>query len=403
MPDLIVKLGDKVIQKYLFDKEVMSIGRARDNDIVIENLSVSRNHVRIRRSDKKCILTDLNSANGTFVNNVRVNKIELFDGDTITIGRHTIQFENRKISDEQIISDAFGAERTMIVDRTPAARLVIEKGKQRGQEFRITKDETYVGRSSDNDICLHDWFVSKKHAMIFKQGTSFFIKDLKSWRGSMLNGKFTREASLKDGDTLQFGSTAMNFYIAGAPEMLQITGRVPHEIVEEETPFPEEEIAQEVEKVISDDMKETPSEELEEELRAEVEEVARMQAAWEQLTPEPESVALEEKILEKHEMVVEPFTEPGEPVKYRWGMEEVSLEPEPVSKPHEAHAEVVKKHMPEAGERVKPLEVPADLPKGVNPKEVEVWLKALHNPSRIIRKQAAQFLKKLTGKTYDYE
>ena len=158
-----------------------------------------------------------------------------------------------------------------------------------------------------------------------------------------------------------------------------------------------------MEKVISDDMKETPSEELEEELRAEVEEVAKMQAAWEQLTPEPESVALEEKILEKQEMVVEPFTEPGEPVKDRWGMEEVSLEPEPVSKPHEAHAEVVKKHMPEAGKRAKPLEVPADLPKGVNPKEVEVWLKALHNPSRIIRKQAAQFLKQLTGKTYDYE
>jgi hypothetical protein len=239
--------------------------------------------------------------------------------------------------------------------------------------------------------------------MIFKQGQSFFIKDLKSWRGSMLNGKFTREASLKDGDTLQFGSTVMNFYIAGVPEMLQITGRVPHEIVEEETPFPEEEIAHEVEKVISDEMIETPSAELEEELRAEEEEVAKMQAAWEQLAPESENVALEQKTLEKQEMVVEPFTEPGEPVKDRWGMEDVSLEPRSVSEPHEAHAEAVKEHIPEPGERAKPLEVPADLPKGVNPKEVEVWLKALHNPSQIIRKQAAQFLKKLTGKTYDYE
>jgi len=402
MPDLIVKLGDKIIQKYLFDKEIMSIGRARDNDIVIENLSVSRNHVRIRRSDKKYILTDLNSANGTFVNNVRVNKIELFDGDVITVGKHTIQFENKKISDEQLITDAFGAERTMIVDRTPSARLVIEKGKQRGQEFRIIKDETYIGRSSDNDICLHDWFVSKKHAMIFKQGANFFIKDLKSWRGSMLNGKFTREASLKDGDTLQFGSTSMNFYITGAPELLQIAGRVPHEIVEEETPFPEEEIAHEVEKVISDDMRETPSEELEEELRAEVEEVAKIQTPWEKPAPEHEGVALEEKMEEK-EMVVEPFTEPREPLKERWGKEEVTLEPEPVKKPPEARAEVVKEGMPEAVEKAKPLEVPADLPKGVSPKEVEVWLKALHNPSRIIRKQAAQFLKKLTGKTYDYE
>jgi pSer/pThr/pTyr-binding forkhead associated (FHA) protein len=393
MPDLIVKLGDKVIQKYLYDKEIVSIGRARDNDIVIENLSVSRNHARIRRSDKKYILTDLNSANGTFVNNVRVNKIELFDGDTITIGKHTIQFENKKISDEQLITDAFGAERTMIVDKTPIARLVIEKGKQKGQEFRINKDETYIGRSSDNDICLHDWFVSKKHAMIFKQGGNIFIKDLKSWRGSMLNGKFTRESSLKDGDTLQFGSTVMNFYVTGAPETLQITGRVPHEIVEEETPFPEEEIVQEVEKVISDNMRDTPSEKLEEELRVEQEEVSKMQASWEQ--PSPEGVAIEGKIIEKQEMVAEPFTEPGQPVKDKWGMEDVSLEPERVRKYPEAHAEEV--------EKAKPLEVPADLPKGVNPREVEVWLKALRNPSRLIRRQAAQFLKKLTGKTYDYE
>jgi pSer/pThr/pTyr-binding forkhead associated (FHA) protein len=403
MPDLNVKLGEKVIQKYLFDKEVMSIGRARDNDIVIENLSVSRNHARIRRSDAKYILTDLNSANGTFVNNVRVNKIELFDGDTITIGKHTIQFENKKISDEQLISDAFGAERTMIVDRTPAARIVIEKGKQRGQEFKITKDETYIGRSSDNDICLHDWFVSKKHAMIFKEGLSFFIKDLKSWRGSMLNGKFTREAPLKDGDTLQFGSTVMNFYITGAPEMLQITGRVPREIVEEETPYPEEDIAQEVEKVLSDEMKDTQSAELEEELRAEEEEVAKMQAAWEQLTPEPEKIPLEGEVQEQQKVVVKPFIAPVELVKDKWGMEEVTLEPKSISEPPEAHVKVEKEHMPEVREKAKPLEVPADLPKGVNPKEVEVWLKALHNPSRIIRKQAAQFLKKLTGKIYDYE
>jgi hypothetical protein len=219
----------------------------------------------------------------------------------------------------------------------------------------------------------------------------------------MLNGKFTREAPLKDGDTLQFGSTVMNFYITGAPEMLQITGRVPREIVEEETPYPEEDIAQEVEKVLSDEMKDTQSAELEEELRAEEEEVAKMQAAWEQLTPEPEKIPLEGEVQEQQKVVVKPFIAPVELVKDKWGMEEVTLEPKSISEPPEAHVKVEKEHMPEVREKAKPLEVPADLPKGVNPKEVEVWLKALHNPSRIIRKQAAQFLKKLTGKIYDYE
>ena len=63
MPELIVKLGDNVVQKYFFDKDVLSVGRARDNDIVIENLSVSRNHALVRLFDYNYILTELNSAN----------------------------------------------------------------------------------------------------------------------------------------------------------------------------------------------------------------------------------------------------------------------------------------------------------------------------------------------------
>ena len=42
MPELVLKLGDDVLEKFVFDKDIVSIGRARDNDIVIENLSVSR-------------------------------------------------------------------------------------------------------------------------------------------------------------------------------------------------------------------------------------------------------------------------------------------------------------------------------------------------------------------------
>ena len=51
MPELIVKLGDSVVHKYFFDKDILSIGRARDNDVVIENLSVSRN-LREQRKNK---------------------------------------------------------------------------------------------------------------------------------------------------------------------------------------------------------------------------------------------------------------------------------------------------------------------------------------------------------------
>ena len=81
MPELTLKLGDSVIERYVFDKDVVSLGRSRDNDIVVENLAVSRNHARVKRQSGKFVLTDLNSANGTYVNGVRISKTEIVDGD----------------------------------------------------------------------------------------------------------------------------------------------------------------------------------------------------------------------------------------------------------------------------------------------------------------------------------
>lgn len=76
MPEIVVSLGDNVVHKYFFEKDVLSIGRGRDNDIVIENLAVSRNHSRIKRQNGKYVLIDLNSANGTYVNGVKITKTE---------------------------------------------------------------------------------------------------------------------------------------------------------------------------------------------------------------------------------------------------------------------------------------------------------------------------------------
>src|SRR5436309_3057222 len=101
MPEIVLKLGDTVLQTIVFDKDIMSVGRSRDNDVVVENLSVSRNHARIRRQNGKYVLTDLNSANGTYVNGVRVSKTEIVDDDVISIGKHRMQFVNKVMSDEE--------------------------------------------------------------------------------------------------------------------------------------------------------------------------------------------------------------------------------------------------------------------------------------------------------------
>ena len=232
MPELILKLGDEVVDKLLVDKDIVSVGRARDNDVVVENLSVSRNHARIRRQGGKYILTDLNSANGTFVNGVKVTKTEIVDNDIIAIGKHKILFVNRPMSDEALITDALAADRTMVVDRAPLGMLCVTEGKLKGREFPLTRFETSIGKASSNDIVLSDdWFLSKKQAVIARRDNRFEIRDHGGFRKTRHNGQPLSEAQeLKPGDVLEFGNTRCVFQLTSEAELAGPGARVPREM-----------------------------------------------------------------------------------------------------------------------------------------------------------------------------
>ncbi|TMD58592.1 MAG: DUF2662 domain-containing protein [Chloroflexi bacterium] len=68
----------------------ISIGRAPDNDIVLDDRRVSRRHAEVRLRLGKHTLYDLGSTNGTFVNGKKVNEIALSEGDRITFGAATL-------------------------------------------------------------------------------------------------------------------------------------------------------------------------------------------------------------------------------------------------------------------------------------------------------------------------
>jgi Mg-chelatase subunit ChlD len=67
-----VEAVDPVPAEYMLLKTEVSLGRGEDNDIVIPHPSVSRSHARLARHDGSFVLTDLNSTNGSYVNNRQV-------------------------------------------------------------------------------------------------------------------------------------------------------------------------------------------------------------------------------------------------------------------------------------------------------------------------------------------
>jgi ABC-type multidrug transport system ATPase subunit/pSer/pThr/pTyr-binding forkhead associated (FHA) protein/ABC-type multidrug transport system permease subunit len=70
----------------LLNKSLISIGRNDDNDLVINNIKVSRYHAKIIKQDGRWIIEDLNSSNGTFVNGKKIKSREVTENDTILIG-----------------------------------------------------------------------------------------------------------------------------------------------------------------------------------------------------------------------------------------------------------------------------------------------------------------------------
>ncbi|AKU17586.1 FHA domain-containing protein [Luteipulveratus mongoliensis] len=72
-------------------EEALTIGRGRANSIVLDDMLVSRQHVRITVDDEGLAIEDLGSRNGTFVNGRRIERTHLREGDRIGIGASTFE------------------------------------------------------------------------------------------------------------------------------------------------------------------------------------------------------------------------------------------------------------------------------------------------------------------------
>lgn len=72
-------------QIFSLQKPVVNIGRRADNDLIIEDQRVSRIHAQLRWAKGRYILFDLDSAGGTWINDVRVNQAALSPGDVISL------------------------------------------------------------------------------------------------------------------------------------------------------------------------------------------------------------------------------------------------------------------------------------------------------------------------------
>jgi general secretion pathway protein A len=73
------------------------IGRTADNDLQIDSKFISRHHCQIVTQADSCVIEDLNSTNGIFVQSKRVRRHNLNDGDVVKVGQHEIMYIDERM------------------------------------------------------------------------------------------------------------------------------------------------------------------------------------------------------------------------------------------------------------------------------------------------------------------
>ncbi len=160
-----------------------TVGKESDNDIIIKDPTVSRHHAQITiRPDGSVIIRDLGSTNGTFLNNIRIDREQpLVPGVTVRIGNAPLNWQEEIKKPQRTKVSAAG---TVGVGSAPKSNQVT------------------IGRDPSNTVVMGHQDVSSRHASLTRNPDgSVTLTDNNSTNGTFVNGmKVSTPIKLKAGD-----------------------------------------------------------------------------------------------------------------------------------------------------------------------------------------------------------
>lgn len=173
-----------------------TIGRSPENDLSLQDESISRKHAKIFLDDTVFYLQDFGSRNGTLIDSRKVflDIQPLADDAHIELSMDTVlSFHTTSEDDRQTF------EARLEVVQSP--------GLTAGQQFAVFNHAT-IGRSKTNEVYIPDELVSRRHAKIALEKELYYLTDLGSLNGSIVDQhRISRESILlKDGAEIQLSS-----------------------------------------------------------------------------------------------------------------------------------------------------------------------------------------------------
>ncbi len=186
-----------------FDQARVTIGRAEDNDVVLNDASVSKAHASLERTDSGFLIRDLGSTNGVFLDGERAlggGAVPVRPGNAVGIGDFLLHLT--------------------LPDEEPAQtfRIGVTEPTGRHHVFAISGEEVTVGADAGCDLQLEGNGVAPRHARVVIQSDRLVLADLRSLSGTWLNDeRLTAPQVLHEGDIVRVGCFHLSFARPGKP------------------------------------------------------------------------------------------------------------------------------------------------------------------------------------------
>ena len=237
MAKLVLKFDSEVLKEVPLGSRPVTIGRAPDNDIPIDNLAVSNYHARVYAEAGRLVVEDLDSLNGTFLNDLRVERATLRDGDAILVGKHHIVVDEThgtavpvdagrkqatpKVEETMVLDTkerrellrqarAAGERSQLSPERGRVPTLTVVQGKTDQKEYLLSNKLTVIGKSKMATVRLRGWFAPQVAAQINKRDDGYYLG--RADRVPKVNGQpISSPVLLNDGDLIEVGGVRLNF------------------------------------------------------------------------------------------------------------------------------------------------------------------------------------------------
>jgi pSer/pThr/pTyr-binding forkhead associated (FHA) protein len=194
------------------------IGSDPSCGIHIDSLAVQPKHARIETHGQDSLLFDLDTEDGTFINQNKITEHKLNDGDQIRVGKHTLQYTYEEVSqleanESSTSIDIRPVPVTEAIEETPQDESILDtnkhgwlqilNGQNLGKTLSLNRSMTNIGKAG------------VATAVITRRHDGYFISHLEGKHPPMVGNDDIGDKTvrLNDGDTITLGNIKMQFYL----------------------------------------------------------------------------------------------------------------------------------------------------------------------------------------------